>query len=64
MALIHQKVKKDKKRKSLPVVFDKEAPKPKVSRKVSAGTFAFKDLNPVEVPILCVYLGEPNLSNT
>jgi hypothetical protein len=49
-----QKVKKDKKRKSLPVMFDKEAPKPKISRKVTMGNFAFKDLNPVEVLCQCV----------
>ncbi len=48
-----QKVKKDKKRKSLPVMFDKEAPKPKISRKVTMGNFAFKDLNPVEVLTVC-----------
>jgi hypothetical protein len=34
-------------------MFDKEAPKPKISRKVTMGNFAFKDLNPVEVLTVC-----------
>jgi len=44
-----QQVKKDKKRLSPHVMFNKDPPKPQVSRKINMGNFGFKDLKPVEV---------------